>query len=335
MALKILLNSLYGAMASRWFRYFDANIAEGITLSGQLAIRWAEKNVNGFMQKLLKTEEDYILAIDTDSVYVHMGDVVTLLGANNKPPEKITKALDTLVEAKIIPLLEDSYDKLQTILNARSQKMVMAREIIASKMVFTGKKKYLAHVLNNEGIQYDKPKLKIVGIESVRSSTPQFCRSLIEKTLELIMISDESTIQKFIESHRQEFYNLQVEDIAFPRGVHGIKKYSKEDDYIKGTPMHVRACILYNKYLKEYKLTNKFEAIQDDDKIRFCYLKTPNPIQENVIAFPVVLPKELGLSDYIDYKTQYNKTYIEPIKTIMEAIGWSVDKKNTLEDFFT
>jgi len=336
MAIKILMNSLYGALSNTYFRYYDIRMAEAITISGQLSIRWAERTVNEYLRKLLGTKKDYVLAIDTDSLYVNMGDFVkkTIGDAGN---DKISSFIDKVAEQKFEPLLDSAYQKLQEYTHAFEQRMFMKREIIASKMIITGKKRYIANVLNSEGVQYAKPKIKITGIESVRSSTPQVCRRLIEKTLSIIINENEEAVQKFIGEARNAFHKLPPEDVSFPRGVSDIEKYidkSGLDGYKKGTPIHVRAAILYNSAIINNKLDRKYRSIQSGDKIKFSYLKLPNPIKENVFAFPDILPVEMDLKRYVDYDMQFDKSYVEPIKHILDAIGWSVEKQNTLEDFF-
>jgi len=333
MAIKILMNSLYGAMSNKYFRYFDANMAEAITLSGQLTIRWAEKHVNEYLQKVMKDKKDRIIAIDTDSIYVCLDDVVEKY-KHNESDEVCSAFLDNMAKQAIEPVLEKAFHKLAGNLNAYEQRMVMKREVIASKMIITGKKRYIANVLNNEGVQYAQPKMKITGIESVRSSTPMYCRGLIEDTLKIIMNEDEATLQKHIADHLQIFKKLPVEDVSFPRGVKGMEKYTDGDTYTKGTPIHVRASILHNTLLKDNDLGLQYEKIRNDEKIKFTYLMMPNPIQEDVIGFKNVLPKEFGLHKYVNYEMQYNKSFVEPINTICAAIGWSVEKRNTLESFF-
>ena len=332
MAVKILMNSLYGAMSNKWFRYYDIRMAEAITISGQLTIRWAEQRINKYLNELLKTGNvDYVLAIDTDSLYVRLGDLVSKVMPDETDQDKICKFIDKVASQKIEPLLADAYEELKEYVNAYEQKMVMAREIIASRVVFTGKKRYIANVLNNEGVQYSSPKLKVTGIESVRSSTPQVCRQLIEKTLKLILNEDEFAVQAFIKQARDKFKGLPVEDVAFPRGVNNLWKKQKEGI---GTPIHVRAARKYNHMVKEKNLNNKYETIQNGDKIKFTYLKMPNPAKQNVIAFPIILPNEFDLVRFVDYDMQFDKSYLEPIKNILDAIDWNVEKQNTLEDFF-
>ena len=332
MAVKIMMNSLYGAMSNKWFRYYDIRMAEAITISGQLTIRWAENTINKYLNNLLKTDGvDYVIAIDTDSLYVRMGDLVKQVMPDETDQDKICKFIDKVAEQKIEPLLAKTYETLKEYVHAYDQRMHMKREVIASKVIFTGKKRYIANVLNNEGVQYAKPKIKITGIESVRSSTPQVCRKLIEKTLSLIMNEDEFAVQKFIEIARGEFQKLNPEDVAFPRGVSNLWKQQKEG---VGIPIHVRASRRYNQLIKELNINNKYEEIKNGDKVKFTYLKMPNPAKQNVIAFPIILPPEFDLKRFVDYDTQFDKSYVDPIRHILDAIGWSVERTNTLEDFF-
>ena len=331
MAVKILMNSLYGAMSNEHFRYYDDRISESITLSGQLAIRWAERAINGYLNKILDSNNiDYVIAIDTDSLYVRLGPLVNKIN----PPDPI-KFLDKVATEKLEPLIAKAYDNLADHMNAYEQKMVMKREVIADKGIWTGKKHYVLNVHNSEGVQYKEPKLKIMGIEAVRSSTPAACRELIIQSLNIILKEDEKAIQNFIQEKKDAFFKLPPEDVSFPRGVKNVEKYMDAANlYQKGTPIHVRGTLLYNYYLKRLKIMTKYDQIFNGDKIRFCYLQIPNPIKENVIGFSSVLPKEFNLHKYVDYDMQFRKAYLEPINTILSAIGWSAEKKNTLEDFF-
>jgi len=336
-AIKIFLNSLYGAMSNKYFRYYDIRMAEAITISGQLTIRWSEKTINKYLNKLLETtDDDYVLAIDTDSLYVHLGKLVEKIMPDETDYLKICRFIDSVSQEKIEPLLLKSYEKMRELVHAYDQKMFMKREIIANKVIFTGKKKYIASVLNKEGVQYEKPKIKLTGIESVRSSTPAVCRKLIEKTIDLILLGDERKVQNFISEARENFHTLQPEDVAFPRGVSDINKYydSRTRSYDKGTPIHVRAAILHNKIIEDLKLTNRYESVKDGTKIKFTYLKMPNRINENVIGFINVFPPEFDLKRFIDYDLQFDKSFVSPIQLILDVIGWSVEKQNTLEGFF-
>ena len=330
MALKILLNSLYGALGNAHFKYFDLRLAEGVTLSGQLAIRWAERAVNGELNKLLKSDKDYVIAIDTDSLYVNFNPLVE----NFKPNDPV-KFLDKICNDHFEKVLEKAYSVLYTNMNAYDNRMVMKREAIADRAVWTAKKRYILNVHNNEGVQYSEPKLKIMGIEAIKSSTPQVVRGKFKEIFKIIMTGDEKKTQDYIQSFKETFKSLPPNEVSFPRGVSNITDWAdRKTIYKKGSPIHVRGSLLYNKWLKEYKLTNKYELIANGSKIKFCYLRVPNHIQENVIAFSEHLPEELGLNKYIDYDKQFEKTFIEPLKLILDSVGWSVEDRMSLEDFF-
>jgi DNA polymerase elongation subunit (family B) len=334
MAAKIKLNSAYGALANTYFRWFDFNYAESITMSGQLTIRWAEKYLNAYLNKILKTDGiDYCIASDTDSVYLNFGPVVSKFGTTDKI--EIIKTIDNLCEKKIQPILDKIYTDLSNQMNAYKQAMFMKREGISDRAIFIAKKRYITNLWNNEGIQYEKPKLKMMGIEAVRSSTPASCRLAIKNAIQVILTGTEDDAIKFINEFRDSFVTLPFEDVAFPRGVNGMDKYfDRENIYKKSTPIHVRGALLYNKLIKDRKLTDRFSEIFDKEKVKFCYLKMPNPLQENVISVPTVLPKQLELDKYIDYELQFEKAFLEPIKTILDVIGWQTEKKTTISTFF-
>jgi len=332
MAKKIQLNSAYGALGNQYFRWFNFNHAEAITTSGQLSIRWIEKKINIFFNKVCRTNGvDYVIASDTDSIYVTFEKLIPE-GSNEL---EAVKLIDSFCEKKIQPYIDSCYDELAGMMNAYQQKMQMKRETIANKGIWRKKKMYILNAWNVEGVQYDKPKLKMSGIEAVRSSTPNACRESIKTALSIIMNEDEEALHRFVESFRIKFKTLPFSDIAFPRGIKGLKKY-KDDRivYKSGTPIQVKAALLFNRLLWVKDLKN-IPPIMDGDKIKFVYLKVPNPINESVIATPDYLPPEFNLDKYIDYDTQFNKSFIEPLRSITEVIGWEVEKRSTLEDFFS
>ena len=335
MAIKILLNSLYGALGNQYFRYFDMNVAEGITLSGQLAIRWAEKAINKAMNKILKTEDrDYVIAIDTDSLYIHFGPLVNKL-KTKLDTEQTVQVIDQMCQAQFEKILATAYDELYKNMNAYDNRMVMGREAIADRGIWTAKKRYILNVHNNEGVQYAQPKLKIMGIEAIKSSTPEVCRDRFKDIFGIIMNGVEKDTQDFIAIFRKEFKSLPPEKVAFPRSVSDISKWrDRKTLYTKGTPIHVRGSILYNDMIKRLKLEKNFEEIKNGEKIKFTYLTLPNPIKENVISFPEFLPEQFQLNKYVDYDKQFEKTFIEPLIPILDAIGWEVEDRVSLEDFF-
>ncbi len=337
MVRKICLNSCYGAIGNQYFRYYKLANAEAITLSGQVSIRWIENRMNGYLNNLLKTEDvDYVIASDTDSIYLNFGPIVSkFLGNKVTDKNKIVSIIDQVCQDKLEPFIEESYQNLASYVNAYDQKMQMKRENIADRGIWTAKKRYILNVWNSEGVAYTEPKLKIMGIEAVKSSTPAPCRTMIKSALKLMMSATEDDVIDYIDSCRTKFRNLPPEEISFPRTVSDVDKYrSYSSIYQKGTPIHARGALLYNHYIKERKLTNKYSAINNGEKIKFCYLKKPNTIHENVISFISDFPKELGLDQYIDYDLQFEKAFLEPLKVILDAIGWKMEKSVNLESFF-
>jgi len=337
MAKKISLNSAYGAIGNQYFRYYKLENAEAITLSGQVAIRWIEEKMNSYLNKILKTEDvDYVIASDTDSIYLNMGPLVeTVYKGREKTTESIVSFLDKIASMELEKYIESSYQELATYVNAYDQKMQMKRENIADRGIWTAKKRYILNVWDSEGVRYEEPKLKIMGIEAVKSSTPAPCRQMIKDGLKLMMTGTEDDVVNFIEKSRSEFMKLPPEQISFPRSASDITKHhSVNMIYGKGTPIHVRGALLFNHYIKNKKLTSKYSLIQNGEKLKFCYLKKPNPIHENVMSFIQDFPKELGLHQYIDYDTQFEKGFLEPLRIILNSIGWSCEKKTTLDSFF-
>ena len=337
MAKKIALNSAYGAVGNQYFRYYKVENAEAITLSGQVSIRWIENKVNGYLNKLLSTEEiDYVVASDTDSIYINFGPLVDKFFSHKTDDKaKVVTILDQICQDKLEPFIEKSYEELASYVNAYDQKMQMKRENIADRGIWTAKKRYILNVWDSEGVRYEDPKLKIMGIEAVKSSTPAPCRTMIKDALKLMMSGTEEDVIDFIDKSRDKFRKLPPEDVAFPRTVNNVDKYKANSTiYTKGTPIHARGALLFNHYIKEKKLDNKYSLINNGEKIKFCYLKKANPIRENVISFISDFPLELGLDKYIDYDLQFEKAFLEPVKVILDAIGWNVEKTVNLELFF-
>ena len=337
MARKIQLNSAYGAVGNQYFRYYNLANAEAITLSGQVSIRWIEQRMNKYLNKILKTEgEDYVIASDTDSIYLHLGPLVeTVFASREKDDKSIVSFLDKVCEVEFEKYISSSYQALANYVNAYDQKMFMKRETIANKGIWTAKKRYMLNAWDIEGVRFAEPKLKVMGIEAVKSSTPGACREKIKECITVIMNESEEAAQDFIADFRDKFSTLPVEDISFPRGCNGINKWANQSSiYSKGTPIHVRGALLYNFYNKKNNLTHKYPLIQDGEKIKFVYLKTPNKFGENVVSFLNTFPKEFGLDKQVDYELQFEKSFLDPIKVILDTIGWKSEKVANLEFLF-
>ena len=336
--LKITLNSAFGAMGNQHFRYFDQRIAEAITTSGQLSIKWIEKEINRYLNSILKPEEekDYVVAVDTDSVYICMDDLVKqVYGDNIEDKTKVINFLDKVCAEQMEKIIDKSYDKLRNYVNAFEQKMVMKRENLADKALWTAKKRYIMNVYDSEGVRYEEPKLKMMGIEAIRSSTPSACKEKMKNIFKIIMNGTEDDVITYIDDFRKEFMTLGAEEIFFPRSVRGLEKYHDSAHlYKKGSPVHVKAALLYNKLLKDKKLTNDYPVIKDGEKIKFAYLKKQNIVGGDAIGIMNQLPPELELEDYIDYDKMFEKSFVEPMKVILDAVGWQTEKVSDLSSFF-
>ena len=340
MAKKISLNSAYGAIGNSWFRYYDLLVAEAITTSGQLSIRWIERSLNRYLNKILKTDDlDYVIASDTDSVYIRFDRLIDKLYPEKQDTGEIVDFLDRLAREKIEPYIDQSYQELSEYINAYEQKMQMSREAIADKSIWTSKKRYILNVWDNEGVRYKEPYLKIMGIEAVKSSTPAPCREKIKDALKIIMHEDSEVLNSFIQDFRSEFMEMKPELIAYPRSVNGLTKWTESHNlFKKGAPIHCKGAILYNHLLRKNKLTHKYPFIQEGDKIKFLHLKEPNLYQSTSISFPTRLPKEFDFDSILDYDVQFEKSFVEPLKFITDKIRWNLDmsygSQLTLEGFF-
>lgn len=337
LAKKVSLNSCYGACGSQYFRFYDLRVALAVTTSGQLSIRWIENKINNYMNRILGTTDvDYVIASDTDSIYLRMGEMVNKFVPDQSDKQKVISVMDKICEEKIQPFIDKSYNELATYVHAFAQKMQMKREGLSDKGIWTAKKRYILNVYNNEGVQYAEPQLKVMGLEMVKSSTPSAIREKMKETILMMIRGTESEVQDFIENFRKEFKKLPPEEISFPRGLNGLREYSDSVMlYKKGTPIHVKGAILYNHYLKQRGLDKKYPLIQEGEKLKFTYLKQPNPFKDTVISYPGRLPEEFGLHDFVDYDMQFDKSYLEPVKTILDCIGWNHEKVSTLDGFFS
>ena len=336
LAKKVSLNSAYGAMGSQYFRFYDLRLAIGVTSAGQLSIRWIEDKLNGYMNRLLKTNGvDYVIASDTDSIYLRLGELVDKVYSKKTDVNQLISFMDRVCEDKLQPYIDESYQELASYVNAFAQKMQMKREGLSDKGIWTAKKRYILNVYNNEGVQYSVPQMKVMGLEMIKSSTPSAIRDKMKATIKLMVTGTEDEVQDYIADFRKEFKKLPIEEISFPRSVNGLKTYTDNIlIYTKGTPIHVKGSLLYNYLLNKHKLTKKYPIIKEGEKLKFTYLIQPNPINDTVISYPNRLPSEFGLDNYINYDLQFEKAFLDPIKIILNCMNWQAEKTNSLSNFF-
>ena len=336
LALKVNLNSCYGSMGSSHFRFFDIRLAEAITASGQVAIQWVEQRLNLYFNDLLKTKKvDYVIAADTDSNYLNLAPIMDKAFPTPLPTEKMIHVMDRFCQEKLSPLIAKAFEDLAVYTHAYAQKMMMVRDVLADRAIWIQKKRYILHVHNAEGVAYVNPKLVIHGLEAIKSSTPASCRVRIKDAIALMLTGTEHDTHAFIAQFRTMFDRLPVEDIAFPRSVNGLKKYRHSGGHAKGTPIHVKGSLVYNDILEQKGLTKKYDVIHEGDKIKFLYLKEPNPFHSHVMAFPVRPPKEFELAQWVDYSKQFERSFVDPIKNILVAIHWTTEPQSTLDSFFS
>ncbi len=335
-ALKIVLNSGYGAVSNQYFRFFDLNNAEAITATGQIVIQWVMRDINKYLNETMKTNIDWVIGADTDSLLISLQEVTNKLNMQKADKGKVIDILDNFCKKRLSKVIEDSIATFMEYTNAYQPKLFMKREALADKGLWRAKKNYVLSILDQEGVRYAEPKMKIVGLEIVRSNTPKACRDALKHCLKLIISGTKQELLDYVDEFREKYMKLEFMDIASPTSVNGITKYDRagSHDFQNRTPRHVKGSLIYNELIEKHGLLGKYKPIYESDKIKFLTLKQPNPIQYDVISIPFMLPKEFDLEKFIDYDGQFNKTFIEPLKSIAELVGWDVEEKATLDAFF-
>ena len=362
MAQKILLNSLYGALGTSSFRYFDLNLASSVTISGRQAIKWIERKLNELIDAKVGISKDRIVLIDTDSVVIDLEDFVNKYCPSTLSREGRLKFIDKFGEKVLNPYIEASYSELAQYMNAYEPRLKMKRENIINSMVSVAAKSYVMEVYNSEGVQYslDDPYMKIMGLQLVKSSTPQVMRDALRNALPIMLHGTESDMHKYVQDIRNKFNSFTVEQIAAPRGITSLSKYDKKvllnaikhttdpaklkelqdvcninsDIYVKKTPVHVKGSLIYNTLINKHGLSQQRKPIVDGDKVKYVYLRTPNPIREECIAFQDTLPAEFNLHKYVDYDRMFENTFISFLTKMIESLNWTTEKQASLADWF-
>lgn len=357
-SLKISMNAAYGALSNRYFtEFYDKRIATAITLSGQLSITWAAKAINAFMNEILGTGSNtvqyvrdgtesnilfkgngkqYIIYADTDSVYVDFSDLVDQLFSKEEQEdtEKIIDFLDMIANTQFQELINKAYEELADYMNAHEQRMFMKREVIATKAVWHGKKRYAMMMKDKEGVRYEKPKIKIVGLEAIRGNVPERCRNWLKQCYVTALTKDEAALHDEVKSIKKEFLALPVEAIASPKTANNIDQYAdRENIYTKGTPKHVRAALYHNYLVNQLGLN--VPAVMSGDKVLFVSLKKENRYKFDVMGFSGYMPKEFLLHDKVDYELSFNENFVGYLDTFLKPIGWSPQPRASVMNFFT
>ncbi len=334
-ALKVVLNSGYGVVSNQYFRFFNIDNAEAVTSTGQILIQWVERDITKYLNKITGLNVNFVIGADTDSLLISFGPLIEKLGINETDKKRIIDTLDAFCKSKMDKVIEGSCAAFMKYTNAFQPHLSMKREALCDRGLWRKKKNYILNVWDQEGVRYATPEMKIVGLEVVKSNTPKICRDALKKSIEIIFEGDKEKLREHISTFRQFYFSREFMDIASPTSVHGIIKYDRggKDAFVIGSPRHVKGAISYNEMLERYHLIGRYNPIYDGDKIRFLSLKMPNPTGYDVISIPHVLPKEFGLEKYIDYDAQYEKTFMNPLQSLTDLVGWNVNNEARLEDF--
>lgn len=334
---KVLNNSLYGCVGNKYFRFYDVENAEAITITGQFVIQYVEKSLNEFLNKSFNTEDyNYVIAADTDSNYINLEPMVNKYLPNETDPKKIVDYIDRVCKKIIEPQIDRIFAEIRDMfIHGNGNFLAMKREVIADQGIWTKKKRYALSIWDKEGIRFDKPKYKYTGLEMKRSTTPKSCRDAMKKCCEMIFQGRHEDLYLYVKEFEQKFISLPVEEIAIPKGVKGLDKYGDAQSVsIDGCPQHVRATLWHNHLIKEKNLESVYPPITEGEKIKYVYLKEPNPTHQNAIAFQGILPPEFGLDEYVDRKTMYKKAFLEPMTRISDAADWKLVKKASILHLF-
>lgn len=329
LALKVFLNSGYGAFGNQYFRAFDVRIAEAITLSGQLSSKWLFRDLIDYLNKICGSEKDRIVAGDTDSVYITLEDLVDRFMPNETDENKIVEFLDAAAEKIIKDCIEPSYRRMQEATGCREQLMNMDREVIGSDAFWRAKKNYAIRILDDEGKRLEEPKYKIMGLEPAKSTYREDDRKKMEEAIHIILDrargATNDDLLKLIDDYRDEYMDKPLHEVGKAIRVSKIDKWIDGEGVKSGTPGHTKAAINYNNQIRKHGLTNRFPLIQEADNIFQIELKKPNPTPYETIAHLGVLPKELGLEKYVDYATMFNKYFFAAVESYADAVGWKAE----------
>jgi len=332
---KVAANSFYGICGLKYFRFYDIRLSEAVTLSGQAANRFVEQRVNQYLNKILETaNRDYTVYMDTDSCYFDLSGMVKKF-AHNKTKEQQYEFVKKVGYSKLTDVINDAIVEFNDYLNVHDPVLDMKMEAVGSG-VFIAKKKYIMSIVHMEGVDYAEPEMKMTGVEAVKSSTPAPARKALTDCAQIIVTGSEDELIEYVDKFRKNWTSLPPDEIALPTSVNGIRKYHIEGNQYKlGCPMHIRAAINYNHWIQRKEIDMYYSDIKDGSKAKYIFLIKNNKTKENVIAFPNKLPKELDLHSKIDYNTQLERSFLSPLKIMLEPTKWSYERKANLMDLFS
>lgn len=354
-ALKILLNSYYGATGFPGFRWYDLRMSTSVTLGGQVGIKIAANAVDDFLHTICPNEPSACIGGDTDSFYVNFGPYAEKLGLTTV--DQISDYIKDVLE----PVIEEACKKYFDYMNHFEFCLNFKREVIAETGFFLDKKKrYAMLVKDSEGVRFNEPELKVVGLELLRSSTPAAVKPWLEEAILVILANNRMKLVRWLKDKRAIYETLPVEDISQNSSVSNITKYLVpaydaanrfigyqvkkpkavsigEDGFEKehklGIPINSMAAINFNDYIKRNGWDKKYEAIREGSKIKLLRLK-PNPYNYEVIGYEGYWNKDFDLTPYIDRDIMFEKTFKQFIRNITNTFGWNLDLEYTVDDLF-
>ena len=337
LTLKILINRVYGYFGNKHSPMGDADIARSITLTGQAVIKRANSALQKYVANKLDQEYtdeiDPIVYNDTDSVYITLKPIIDkhnmsfLNRANN-----VSKEIHTLVQDVEDNINEDINEWAKLQLNSKDPRFVFKRESICDVGVFLQKKRYVLHVLDDEGIKVNK--FKYTGVEVVRSTIPAAVKPHVKHCIETMLTTkNHSKTNKALSDAYDIFKQLPIEDISFVMGITDYDKYAKDCDQFmtaKRMPIHMKAAYYHNVMLDREKLTSQYEKISSGDKVRYFYVMQPNMYGANVIGYKYYYPKEFSSMFPPDTEKMFEKVIFSIMERFYESVGWSIQSPNKL-----
>lgn len=344
---KISINSLYGALGNEHFRYFDIRNASAITMFGQLAIQWIERKVNEYLNKTCKTDGvAYVRYCDTDSIYVCVDNVFNMVGGASKfrDDNHWVDFMDKFAKERMEPAIDAAYRELCEYMNNVEHLMFMDREIISGPPLnskglgsfWTAKKRYAANVWDSEGTRFEKPKVKIMGMETQRSSTPHAVKIFLKEAIRLILQEGEEALHDHYKKFEEEFKKLDYREIARVSTANNISKWDDGRGYpILKTPNHIKGVLFFNRHTKGM---DGITPVMEGEKVMVLPLKDKNPFSSDCISWQsgTRLPASIehDILKWVDFGSMFDGYVISPLKMMTDACKIDYEKRASLNDLF-